>query len=316
MDLACQPLVSIVTPCYNGEKTITTFFDSLLKQTYDNVEIYLINDGSTDRTKEICLEYAKLLKKRGYQFYYIEQENAGQAAALNKGLKLFKGKYLTWPDSDDYLCPEYIEKKVQFLEEHKELNMVINPIKHVKANDLNTVIFIESRKFGKGDNLFTDFLEGKNSYYPPGGYMITSESFLKAYPDRTINESRVGQNIQMLLPIAYMHKYGQLNEILYYYIIYPNSHAHKERTFEETVKKGDDSIQLMKDVMSNIPMSKNELNIYNNMLEHEKWRRHFYFAIKFKNRKYMNEAYKKHKATGPVSFRDKLLHIVRNFIWK
>lgn len=311
-----QPLVSIVTPCYNGEKSVRTFLNSVLHQTYDNIEIYFINDGSTDKTEEICKEYEELYKARGYDFYYIKQENAGQAAAINKGLKLFKGKYLTWPDSDDYLCPEYVEHKVEFLEEHPELNMVISPIMHVNESDLEKGVFTDIRKRMKNDNLFADFIQGRNSYYPPGGYMITAESFFEAYPDRQILESREGQNIQMLLPIAYMHKYGHLDEVLYHYIIYSNSHAHKEREFQEALDRSDRLIYLKSEVMQQMNMPKMEREKYEKLLEHERWRRHFYFAIQYRNRKYMNEVYKKHRNTGSVLLKDRLLHIVRNFTWK
>lgn len=311
-----QPLVSIVTPCYNGEKSVRIFLDSVLHQTYDNIEIYFINDGSTDKTEEICKEYEELYKTRGYDFYYIKQENAGQAAAINKGLKLFKGKYLTWPDSDDYLCPEYVEHKVEFLEAHSELNMVISPIMHVNEFDLKTGVFIDKRKRMKNDNLFADFIQGRNSYYPPGGYMITAKSFFEAYPDRQILESREGQNIQMLLPIAYMHKYGHLDEVLYHYIIYSNSHAHKDRGFQEALDRSDCLIYLKSEVMQQMNMPKTEREKYEKMLVHERWRRHFYFAIQYRNRKYMNEVYKKHRNTGSVLLKDRLLHIVRNFTWK
>ena len=237
-----KPLVSIVTPCYNGEASLKIFLDSVLNQTYDNIEIFFINDGSTDATEAICKEYMPLFEEKGYKFTYIWQENQGQAVAINKGLKLFRGKYLTWPDSDDYLFPEYIEKKVEFLEMHPELNMVINPIRHVYEDNMEKEVLVQRRIQKKDDNLFRDFIIGHNSYYPPGGYMITANSFLEVYPDREIYNSRQGQNIQMLLPIAYMHSYGYLDDVLYNYIIHPNSHAHKKRTFEEALGRSDGSL--------------------------------------------------------------------------
>ena len=96
-----KPLVSIITPCYNGEAFLKRYFESILNQTYPNLELIFINDGSTYRTEEIALSYRERLEKRGITYIYEKQENAGQAAALNRGLKLFTGEYLTWPDSDD-----------------------------------------------------------------------------------------------------------------------------------------------------------------------------------------------------------------------
>lgn len=110
-----KPLVSIITPCYNGEAFLKRYFESILNQTYPNLELIFINDGSTDRTEEIALSYRERLEKRGITYIYEKQENAGQAAALNRGLKLFTGEYLTWPDSDDVMTKDSIEKKSIFL---------------------------------------------------------------------------------------------------------------------------------------------------------------------------------------------------------
>ena len=110
-----NPKVSIISPCYNGEKFITRFLQSLLTQTYDNIEAIIINDGSSDSTEDIALSFEEKFKNRGFGFKYIYQNNAGQSAAINKGLEIFSGDYLTWLDSDDYLPPYAIEKKVNFL---------------------------------------------------------------------------------------------------------------------------------------------------------------------------------------------------------
>lgn len=96
-----HPLVSIITPCFNGEAYLDRYFSSVLQQTYQPLELIFINDGSTDRTAEIAENYRPRLEAKGIRFIYQAQENAGQAAALNRGLKLFTGEYLTWPDSDD-----------------------------------------------------------------------------------------------------------------------------------------------------------------------------------------------------------------------
>ena len=83
--------VSIVVPCYNGEKYIVRFLESILGQTYDNLLLILVNDGSNDHTEEIVLEYKDKLNKGGKELIYLKQENQGQAAALNTGLKMIYG---------------------------------------------------------------------------------------------------------------------------------------------------------------------------------------------------------------------------------
>jgi glycosyltransferase involved in cell wall biosynthesis len=92
--------VSIITPCYNGESFVSRYLDTILNQSYNNLELILVNDGSTDQTEAIVMSYKPKFKEVGIEFIYMYQEHAGQAAALNQGLKIFTGDYLTWPDSD------------------------------------------------------------------------------------------------------------------------------------------------------------------------------------------------------------------------
>ena len=139
-DIKSKPLVSIITPCYNGTTYVHRLVESVLNQTYDHIELIFINDGSTDNTEEIVLSYKSKFEERGIGFTYVYQENAGQAAAVNKGLKIFKGEYLTWPDSDDWMTEDCIEKKVDFLEQHPEYGMVMCRIAVVdEGNPTETV---------------------------------------------------------------------------------------------------------------------------------------------------------------------------------
>ena len=119
-----ENLVSIITPCYNGEKYLDRYFNSIINQTYRPLELIFVNDGSTDKTEEIVKKYSPLLKKEGIDFIYLKQENKGQAAALNYGLKKFTGEFLTWPDSDDEMLPNCIEEKVKFLKNNLSYEMV------------------------------------------------------------------------------------------------------------------------------------------------------------------------------------------------
>ena len=107
-------LVSAVSPCYNGETYITRYFEAMLKQTYRPIEIILVNDGSTDKTEEIIMSYKGKLEESGITLKYIKKQNEGLGAAINDGLKHTEGEYLIWPDTDDVLFPESIEKRVSF----------------------------------------------------------------------------------------------------------------------------------------------------------------------------------------------------------
>ena len=92
-------MISIIVPIYNAEKWLKRCVDSLVKQTYKDIEILLINDGSTDGSLEICNSYAKKDKR----IVVIDKENTGVSATRNCGIKKAKGEYIQFVDSDDYI---------------------------------------------------------------------------------------------------------------------------------------------------------------------------------------------------------------------
>ena len=98
--------ISVIVPVYNAEQYLHECIDSLLKQTKDNIEIVLVNDGSTDKSKAIIEEY--------YHSYdnitFVDQPNKGVCIARNAGISASKGKYIGWVDSDDFLKPDALEK--------------------------------------------------------------------------------------------------------------------------------------------------------------------------------------------------------------
>lgn len=97
--------ISIIIPVYNVEKYIKKCLDSVINQTYKNIEIIVIDDGSTDKSSSICDEYAKKDKR----IRVIHQENKGLSGARNTGLKYITGDYITFIDSDDYVEKDYVE---------------------------------------------------------------------------------------------------------------------------------------------------------------------------------------------------------------
>lgn len=94
---------SVIIPVYNAEKTLRRCVDSLLEERYPDVEIILVNDGSRDRSGEICREYAS----RESSIHYIDKENGGVSTARNAGLDAASGEYVLFVDSDDYVVPGF-----------------------------------------------------------------------------------------------------------------------------------------------------------------------------------------------------------------
>jgi len=100
-----QELISVIVPVYNAEKYLVDCLESLLKQSYKNLEIILINDGSKDSSGMICDDYAK----KDNRIKVIHQENSGVSNARNNGLSIMKGKYFSFVDSDDVVDFRYFE---------------------------------------------------------------------------------------------------------------------------------------------------------------------------------------------------------------
>ena len=121
-----NPIVSIVIPVYNVENYLIQCLDSVVSQTYEFLEIILVNDGSTDRSGEICNKYAENDKR--IKVFHLD--NSGSAEARNKGLDIATGKYVMFLDSDDYLEKDGIEKLL-VLAETKALDMVCGRYKIV-----------------------------------------------------------------------------------------------------------------------------------------------------------------------------------------
>lgn len=117
-----MPKVSVIIPIYNNEKYIGRCFDSLAAQTLKDLQILMINDGSTDGTEQICLEYAR--KDPRFKYYY--KENGGSASARNVGLEHAAGEYVGFVDSDDYVEPNMFEKLYSAAKENNNADMVFN----------------------------------------------------------------------------------------------------------------------------------------------------------------------------------------------
>lgn len=108
-----KDLVSIITPCYNGETYLSQTIDSVLSQTYENWEMIIIDDGSKDRSEEIVRCYME----KDSRIRFLQQPNAGSAAARNNGIRNAKGRYIALLDADDLWEPEFLDEQIAFMNE-------------------------------------------------------------------------------------------------------------------------------------------------------------------------------------------------------
>jgi len=115
-----QPKVTVIIPCYNRERYIAQTVESVLSQTYPNIELVVVDDGCTDNSMQILEQY----KDRIRSLEHPGRINKGQSAALNLGIQASHSDYVAFLDSDDLFAPEKIEKQVNFLEANPGVGLV------------------------------------------------------------------------------------------------------------------------------------------------------------------------------------------------
>ena len=156
-----ESLVSIIVPVFNAEEYIHRCIDSILKQEYQNFELLLVDDGSTDRSGKICREYAG----RDSRVHVIQKENTGVSASRNLALKQARGTYIQFLDSDDWIAPEATRLLVRSMETHS-CDMVIADFYRVSGEymaqkgDIN-----ESKVLSRQEFLSEHMMENPADFY-------------------------------------------------------------------------------------------------------------------------------------------------------
>ncbi|MDI6788821.1 MAG: glycosyltransferase, partial [Planctomycetota bacterium] len=140
-----KPVVSVIIPTYNSDKYLAEAIESALDQTYKNLEIIVVDDGSTDNTRELVKQYES-------KIHYIYQENQERSAARNTGIKYSRGKYLQFLDADDIILPEKLELQVDFLENNLDYAVVYSDIRSFNDFD-RTKLTPKNCKFYSGNIL-------------------------------------------------------------------------------------------------------------------------------------------------------------------
>lgn len=123
-----KPLISIVIPCYNAESFIKDTINSVLTQSYQNFEIIIINDGSTDQSLEIIKNISDA------RINIINKKNSGISDTRNIGLQQAEGKYVLFLDSDDIISPNYLKSGIELLENSTDVHFCTFHINHIDTN--------------------------------------------------------------------------------------------------------------------------------------------------------------------------------------
>jgi glycosyltransferase involved in cell wall biosynthesis len=122
-----NPLISVMMPTYNNAKYIKQAIESIYAQKYDNIEIVVVDDGSTDNTKEVLKQYKNI------KYFYIEHK--GISFARNTALSNSKGEYIAFCDSDDYWLPEKLNTQIQYFKDNPGCEIVFTKYENIFEND-------------------------------------------------------------------------------------------------------------------------------------------------------------------------------------
>ena len=305
-------LVSIVTPCYNGEHYIGRFLESIRKQSYKNIELVIINDGSTDRTEGVVENYRNQLEDREiHLIYYRFQKNEGQAVALNAGLKFVKGEYLLWMDSDDTISDDFIEERVMYLEKNQEKAFCYGKAVCVLEDEPEKIIsVIEKRKKSGRYDFFEDIINVNDVFFP--GYMCRVSALDTVLHNREIYAGAGGQNAQLLLPLAWhFGEPGYVEKSEYKYYLRANSHSHSQDSSEKKIEQLNRYEKIVISTLENI----DDINMkkYIAVARKKYARMRFGNAVDTRNPDLIRKYYKEIAALKIANFHDLLMLIKYTF---
>lgn len=304
-------LVSIIAPCYNGERYVGRFLDSIIAQTYKKIELILINDGSSDDTEKVIFSYKDQLDKAGITLYYVNQNNQGIGSAINNGLKLINGDYFSWLGTDDYCSPYFVETLVSFLDKNREYAVVRNDGYIVDSCNTNMILgkMADSNHDKHNPYLFENALLEKNFNF--GYCMVRVSSFLEVNPRREIYPSREGQNWQILLPLFYKFKSGFIEEPLYYVVRDLNSVSRcaYKKGFDAVIKQKNEYQHILNNVIDEIDFDDSFLrDKYQSLIKEKYARMRMQVAYNYKKSDVVENEYKYLKSINAITIKDFILY--------
>ena len=237
------PKVSIVTCVYNGEKYITRLLDSILEMEYPNIEHIIVDDGSTDLTKNIVFKYSSLYKnKNNSHLYikYIKQENKGLGEATLIGLKNVSGKYWTWINCDDNYTGDFCGELVKVFLSNPTIDVVVsNGCWHILDSDKRYTIYCKDKvrninAIYSSSKRLTGFLAFNQNFHHTL-YMVKTDSYLKLTNQKFFCPVRYTQDVELAKQLFPFLNCYFCNKILF------SLNIHKGQLYESF--RGDDKIE-------------------------------------------------------------------------
>lgn len=211
VNVSNQPMITVITPTFNRERFIGEAIESVMKQTYDNLEHFIIDDGSEDNTKELVENY----QKKDGRIHYFYQENQGQSAARNIGLKHARGDYICFLDSDNYWFLNKLEKSLTGFQKYPETDILYGDC--VAVNEAGDVI---SRKGMKRHSGYIAPLLLRDNFVSMNTSMVRKRCFEEMGGFEA--KDRLSEDYELWLRFSSKYRFYYLPEYLAYYRVMEN----------------------------------------------------------------------------------------------
>ena len=203
---------SIIVPVYNVENELSKCIDSILRQSVEDFELILVDDGSTDRSGQICNDYGK----KDRRIKVIHKSNGGVSSARNLGLDIANGDYIVFVDSDDYVTEDYLKKLY-----NPNVDMVLCGIKHVQVNRENCII-LDNKLYGVfniNEEIINQIIESKyiNTVYSK----MYHNDIIKKNNIRFMEDMVMGEDTIFIIDyMKYINNMEVKRDVIYNYIKY------------------------------------------------------------------------------------------------
>ena len=218
-------LISIIIPIYNGEKYLKECIESVLRQTYRNFELILINDGSLDNSKQICQEFSS----QDARIRFIDKTNEGVSATRNLGLSLAKGEYVTFIDADDFVAETYLEDLYEAIRLKPNSIAICKFARYIENEPKLIEVDEKLVSYQKGQDIYELILKKifvERSIFGSSCRMLMPLSLIKK-EDLNFPLCKIAEDSLFLLSVlSKIESVNVVDESLYFYRIYSESCSH------------------------------------------------------------------------------------------
>lgn len=306
-----EPLVSMITYCYNGERFIQKYFDALLSQTYSNIELIFFNNGSEDKTGEIAESYRDKLTQKGIHVYIIHFEtNQSTCLLKQKAFQMMKGEYFFGCDSDDIMDSNYIEEMTRYLMEHPEKGIVYCQLRVIQEETGKQIGIMKMEPRHENKKAFEDILLGTNINFTAISYMMSKKHFENINPTKSIYISNYGENYQVQIPFLYNNLQGYLEKPLGQYTVRGDSYTGSLTLNKKSRALKGQEVSVLETLDA---LSGNDIDYYKNFFLKRIRRERFYTALCLNEKLLVNECYKELKEVKKLSVKERLSYLLFQF---